>query len=186
MQVHKKDHLHGSAVNNEITVASCIRTAKYASDKNLCVLVYEPTIGRYMRPAPAKNATLIQETTVFEGQSWYESAEEPFDFEFESGAGLGAFICSCGAVFVATVLLVSLVSHLEPSLEQSTLIRKHAWKNLWGVAFMAGSLVCVIPFNQGNNCGQQGSNGVHIALICMLFFHITCSVCLSAFVAKQF
>ena len=64
MQVHKKDHLHGSAVNNEITEASCTRTAKYAPDKNLRVLVYEPAIGRYMGPAPANSATLIQETTV--------------------------------------------------------------------------------------------------------------------------
>ena len=64
MRVHKKDHLHGSAVNNEITWASCIRTAKYAPDKNLCALVCEPAIGRYMRPAPAKSATLIQEATV--------------------------------------------------------------------------------------------------------------------------
>ena len=64
MQVHKKDHLHGSAVNNEITEASCIRTAKYAPDKNLRVLVYEPATGRYMGPAPANSATLIQEATV--------------------------------------------------------------------------------------------------------------------------
>ena len=64
MQVHKKDHLHGSAVNNEITEASCIRTAKHALNKNLRVLVYKPAIGRYMGPAPANSATLIKEATV--------------------------------------------------------------------------------------------------------------------------
>ena len=34
------------------------------SHMNLCVLVYEPTIGRYVVPGLAKNATLIQEAAV--------------------------------------------------------------------------------------------------------------------------
>ena len=40
-----------------------IRTFVY-SHMNLCVLVYEPTIGRYVVPGLAKNATLIQEAAV--------------------------------------------------------------------------------------------------------------------------
>ena len=40
-----------------------IRTFVY-SHMNLCVLVYEPTIGRYVVPGLSKNATLIQEAAV--------------------------------------------------------------------------------------------------------------------------
>ena len=136
---------------------------------------------------------------IFEGQSWYKSDDESFDFELEKPAGKGALACSIIAAIVESAIVFYFSNLIwcpitpgrkyfpEKCRKQSyKFIQKHVWTNLLCVACMTGLFICVIPFNRGNICGQQGSNGVHIALICMIFFHIACSVCLTAFVVKQF
>ena len=125
---------------------------------------------------------------VFEGQDWYEADEESFDFSFESGAGKGALVVCIFAGTVASCYFfcVSIIFCVASISVQQKCIQDTAWPTLFCLgACMAGLLVCVIPFNQGNICGKQGSNAVHIALICMISCALACCVCLSAFVAKQ-